>query len=107
MAKSEEREAELRHARLSNMRGVVPSLSGQHYKVHASKANSHEKAESMKKEKVEHSAKSKALEGMKHESLNAWGQDAKTAKEVRKHLSQAKKMKSFNKHAGERFNSGY
>lgn len=46
-AKSEEREAELRHARLSNMRNIVPSLSGQHHKVHAPKA------------------KSKALEGAK------------------------------------------
>jgi hypothetical protein len=52
-------------------------------------------------------AKSKALEGAKKESLNAWGQDAKTAREIRGHLRKEKKMKSFMKHADERFNAGY
>lgn len=39
--------------------------------------------------------------------LNAWGQDEKTAREVRKHLRNEKKMKSFMKHASKRFDSGY
>lgn len=67
MAKSEEREAELRHARLSNMRGIVPSLSGQHHRVHAPKA------------------KSKALEGMKHLKIKDVGKKvgfSKTAKDL-------------------------
>ena len=52
-------------------------------------------------------AKSKALKEKKGEPLNAWGQDAKTAKEVRKRLAHEKKMKSFNKHADERYKAGY
>lgn len=33
-------EEEKRHTRLSNMKGIVPSLSGIHYKVHNPKAKS-------------------------------------------------------------------
>lgn len=40
-------------------------------------------------------------------ALNAWGQDPKTAKSVRKSLRQAKKMKSFMKGASSRHNKGY
>jgi hypothetical protein len=39
---------------------------------------------------------------VKKESLNAWGQDAKTAKAERKRLSMAKKMKAFSKGADSR-----
>ena len=54
-------------------------------------------------------AKNKAIEKKKEstEPLNAWGQDAKTAKGERKRLRQEKAFKSFNKHAVERHNAGY
>lgn len=45
--------------------------------------------------------------GGKSEPLNAWGQDAKTAKGVRKHLRQEKAMKAFRKGSNARFNAGY
>jgi len=48
----------------------------------------------------------KAKEGKK-ESLNAWGQDEKTAKGIRKQLRQEKKMKAFNKGAEARYKAGY
>lgn len=51
--------------------------------------------------------KSKALENKKAEPLNAWGQDAKTAKEVRKRLRQEKASKAFMKHADARHKAGY
>lgn len=43
----------------------------------------------------------------KPEVLNAWGQDAKTAKGVRKYLRQEKSMKSFRKGASARHAAGY
>lgn len=57
---------------------------------------------------VDLSAKSKALQGKSgDEALNAWGQDAKTAKGIRKHLRQEKAMKAFQKGAGARHAAGY
>lgn len=41
------------------------------------------------------------------EPLNAWGQDAKTAKGIRKYLRQGKSMKSFMKGAEARHKAGY
>lgn len=45
-----EYEAQKHHARIMNVRNVVPSLTGQHYKVAADKK--HEVAKKMKKQKV-------------------------------------------------------
>ena len=56
-------------------------------------------------------AQSKAIHAKakmgKKDELNAWGQDAKTAKSVRKSLKQEKAFKAFNNHAVERHNAGY
>lgn len=52
-------------------------------------------------------AKSKALKKKASESLNAWGQDEKTAKQVRSHLRKEKKMKAFMKGASARHAAGF
>lgn len=53
-------------------------------------------------------AKAKALsKKVNGETLNAWGQDAKTAKMVRSHLRKEKKMKSFMRGASARHDAGY
>lgn len=67
-----------------------------------------EKGLAMRAERVAKEAKSKALQGKSgDEALNAWGQDAKTAKGIRKHLRQEKAMKAFQKGAGARHAAGY
>ena len=48
-------------------------------------------------------SKSKAVT----EKLNAWGQDEKTAKGVRKALRKERAMKSFMKHSEARHKAGY
>ena len=52
-------------------------------------------------------AKDKSLGKASAEPLNAWGQDAKTAKAERKRLRTEKKMKSFMKGHEARYKAGY
>ena len=52
-------------------------------------------------------SKTKALKKVGSEELNAWGQDAKTAKGERKRLRHERSMKTFRKGAEARWKAGY